>query len=192
MTGRRLRIIGGEWRSRQIEFPNVDEIRPTPDRVRETLFNWLQGHIHGARGLEPFCGSGILSLEAASRGANHCLALDQSALAITAIKHNLAEWGIKSDRVQCEVQDARAWLNHYTGEPFDLVFLDPPFADGDITAILTKAASDEVLAEDGLVYVETPQALISQDLPSGLEIHRQKRAGAVHYCLLKKLPPKLT
>lgn len=184
MSARRLRIIGGEWRSRPIEFPDVSGIRPTPDRIRETLFNWLRGSVHGARCLELFCGSGVLSLEACSRGASYCLAIDQSAEAVSAIKQRLIDWHIESSRFHCEKHNARDWLAKYTGEPFDLIFLDPPFADTDIAAIIEAVARPELLFSDGLIYVETPEPLSPEHLPQGLEIYRQKRAGAVHYCLL--------
>ena len=186
MPQQRLRIIGGAWRSRQLEFPNLDEIRPTPDRVRETLFNWLQAHIHSARCLEPFCGSGILSFEACSRGAGYCLALDQSKTAISAIKQSLQQWQISAGQFQCEVADAREWLKNYQGQGFDLIFLDPPFADNDIAEILAQCGSKALLAEDGFIYVETPREITTSDLPADFEIYRQKRAGAVHYCLVQR------
>jgi 16S rRNA (guanine966-N2)-methyltransferase len=186
MSRQRLRIIGGAWRSRQIEFPDVDGIRPTPDRVRETLFNWLQGHTHGARCLEPFSGSGILSFEACSRGASYCLALDQSRAAVSAITKSLQKWQIDAGQFHCEVADARSWLQHYQGQTFDLIFLDPPFADDDISEILTQCASMRLLAEHGFIYVETPKQIGAAELPAALEIYRQKQAGAVHYCLLRR------
>lgn len=184
MAGRRLRIIGGEWRGRPVEFPDVEGIRPTPDRVRETLFNWLRADVHGARCLEPFCGSGVLSFEACSRGASFCLALDQSADAIATVKQRLHEWKVEPGRFVCEVQNARPWLADYQGEPFDIIFLDPPFADEDITDLITAVTRPALLSPEGIVYVETPRAVTIDEIPAGVDIHRQKRAGAVHYCLL--------
>ena len=187
MSGRRLRIIGGAWRSRQIEFPEVEGIRPTPDRVRETLFNWLQSHVHDARCLEPFCGSGILSLEACSRGARYCLALDKSKPAIAALGQSLKQWQVDPERFCCEIADARTWLLNYQGEAFDLIFLDPPFADNDISDILATSTSPDVLASDGLVYVESAREISAAELPEGFEIFRQKQAGAVNYCLVRAI-----
>lgn len=181
---RRLRIIGGEWRSRQIQFPDLEEIRPTPDRVRETLFNWLRADIHDARCLEPFAGSGVLSFEALSRGAQHCTILDAQPQAQNALMTNLRTLGAAPDRYQCELADARHWLTNYNGPPFDLIFLDPPFDDGDIAELLTQLMKPILLAEGGQVYVESGRQL--EHIPNGTRIERQKRAGAVHYALVSR------
>lgn len=181
---RHLRIIGGEWRSRQIQFPDLEEIRPTPDRVRETLFNWLRADIHGARCLEPFAGSGVLSLEALSRGAQHCTILDCQPQAQSALMSNLRTLGAAPDRYHGELADARRWLKTYNGPPFDLVFLDPPFVDDDLLELLTQLVKPILLAEGGQVYVESGRQL--EHVPKGTRIERQKRAGAVHYALISR------
>lgn len=184
---RKLRIIGGDWRRRHIVFPDVTAIRPTPDRVRETLFNWLVGEIHGARCLEPFCGSGILSIEALSRGAKHCTMVDQSKDAIHTLTANLRELNANSNRFTCMQTDARSWLKTGSKEglkdhanSFDLIFLDPPFADDDILDLVTDCL--ELLSPDGYLYVETPRPLPPSD---AYHIHKQKKAGAVHYALVQ-------
>jgi 16S rRNA (guanine966-N2)-methyltransferase len=181
---RRLRIIGGEWRSRQIQFADLEEIRPTPDRVRETLFNWVKADIHGARCLEPFAGSGVLSLEALSRGAQHCTMLDCQPPAHHALMSNLRTLGAATDRYLCELADARHWLTKYNGPPFDLIFLDPPFVDDDLSELLTQLMRPTLLAEAGQVYVESGHQL--EHVPIGTRIGRQKKAGAVHYALVTR------
>lgn len=183
-TPRRLRIIGGEWRSRQIQFADIDAVRPTPDRVRETLFNWLQAHIHGARCLEPFAGSGILSIEALSRGAEHCTILDQLPEAVRTLNTNLQSLGAARQRYRCDVADARPFISNYSGKPFDLIFLDPPFADADLGKLLSQLLQPNLLAVDGQIYVESGAKL--EVAPDGAGIRRQKRAGAVHYALVSR------
>jgi 16S rRNA (guanine966-N2)-methyltransferase len=181
---RKLRVIGGEWRRRLIEFPDVDAIRPTPDRVRETLFSWLQSDIHEANCAEPFAGSGILSIEALSRGAKHCVILDQAKAAIHAIKSNLETLSVSDNQYQCVQADARAWLSSVADKSsFDIVFLDPPFADSDLVSLITSSA--KLLRQDGKIYVETSDALDGSVLPQELKLKKQKRAGAVHYALLE-------
>lgn len=181
---RKLRIIGGEWRRRNIEFPDVDAIRPTPDRIRETLFNWLQGELHGAKCLEPFAGSGILSIEALSRGAKHCTVIDQAGSAVKAIQENLEVLGSPATSLQGVVTNAYDWLQNQNEQRYDLIFLDPPFAEGDYPALLKLCA--DLLVEDGKLYVESPAALESSVSSDGLELLKQKRAGSVHYALFER------
>ena len=181
---RSLRIIGGEWRSRVIEFADVTAIRPTPDRVRETLFNWLQGELHGARCLELFAGSGILSFEALSRGASHCTIIDQSPKATEQIDANLKKLGAKSDQYHCLRTDGVNWLAVDNTNRFDVIFLDPPFGDDNLSSVIDTCARQ--LAADGFIYVESPQSISETEIPSTMSIYRQKRAGAVHYALLQR------
>lgn len=122
---RQLRIIGGTWRGRRFRFPPLPEIRPTPDRVRETLFNWLGSQVSGARCLDLFAGSGALGLEALSRGAAEVVFVERDRTAARELAARLAEWGAKGARV--EQRDALQFL-HGAARPFDIVFLDPPFA----------------------------------------------------------------
>lgn len=125
-SGRTLRIIGGAWRGRRLRFPPSPEIRPTPDRVRETLFNWLAVRVPGARCLDLFAGSGALGLEALSRGAAHVTFVERDAAAGREVSARLAEWGAHDARV--EIADARAFLDRTPAAAFDIAFLDPPFA----------------------------------------------------------------
>lgn len=182
--GSQLRIIGGEWRSRQVQFPDLASVRPTPDRVRETLFNWLRSDIHDARCLEPFAGSGALSLESLSRGALFCHALDLVPETLAALSTNLKMLGAAQERYCCERADARSWLRNYSGEPFDVIFLDPPFADSDTKDLLALTMTPTLLSAEGRVYVETGTALEATQLPEHAVILRQKQAAAVHYALI--------
>lgn len=179
-----VRIIGGDWRSRRIEFQSLKDLRPTPGRVRETLFNWLQSHIAGAKCLELFAGSGVLSMEALSRGAAHCTVIDHASAAIQSIRNNLQRLDAAGDLYHCEVSEALPWLENYSGPPFDVIFLDPPFSDNQAVDLLEQCS--ECLTEDGFIYVETPFALSGEALPKGYSLHRQKKAGAVHFALLRQ------
>ena len=131
---RTLRIIGGTWRGRKWRFPEGADIRPTPDRVRETLFNWLGGRTQGARCLDLFAGSGALGLEALSRGAAHVSFVDSAEPAVRELRLRLAEW--QAIGAQVERSDALAFLAGRS-QPCDIVFLDPPFAAG----LLAQAAA---------------------------------------------------
>ena len=182
-TDRILKIIGGLWRSRRLNFPDQVAIRPTPTRVRETLFNWLQLTIPQAKCLELYAGSGILSIEALSRGAKHVTILDSNKHTVDAIKNNLQLLSVERNRFDCLQAQANTWLAKQK-EPFDVIFLDPPFDSHEIDSILSIIENNGLLTELGFVYLETP-ALI-KDLPENWLIHRQKKAGAVHYCLLNK------
>jgi 16S rRNA (guanine966-N2)-methyltransferase len=181
---RLLRIIAGRWRGRKWRFPLAD-IRPTPDRVRETLFNWLQHRISGARCLDLYAGSGALGLEALSRGAVSVLFIEQQRVAAEALRQLLLQWQAVGARVLCG--DARQFLNTIHGrERFDLVFLDPPYAAGAAGELKTAIAALEGgwLAADARLYVEHAKS----DPPLLLgNVWRELRAGTageVRYHLL--------
>jgi len=171
----RVRIIGGIHRGRSIRFPDAAGLRPTPDRVRETLFNWLGQDLSGKRCLELYAGSGVLSLEAASRGAALALAIDRSRVSIDALRANAELIGAAA--VEARVGEARAQLAGERRE-FDVIFLDPPFGD-DPWAWLLPACLVR-LAAGGRIYAEAAQALKP---PPGLRTLRSDRAGRVHYHL---------
>jgi 16S rRNA (guanine966-N2)-methyltransferase len=180
----RLRIIGGRWRGRPLEFPPVDAVRPSPDRVRETLFNWLQGTIVGARCLDLFAGSGSLGLEALSRGAAHVIFVDREPRLGRHLTATLQRLG--ADSAEVVVQDARAYLRS-PPQPFDVVFLDPPFAS-DLLPEVCEALARGWLAREAWVYVECPADRPLPALPAGWSMHRAKRAGQVGYHLLRVAP----
>ena len=176
-----MRIIGGRHRGRTIPVLEVPGLRPTPDRVRETLFNWLGQDLSGATTLDLYAGTGALTLEAQSRGAVRSVAVDRSAPLIRALDAAARMLGLAG--VETRVGDA---LHYLAGESrtFDVVFLDPPFAE-DPWARLFAALRDR-LAADGRVYAEAAHRL---DAPPGFELLRHGRAGNVHYHLLARAHP---
>ena len=176
----RLRIIGGEWRGLRLNFPdNVAHLRPTPDRVRETLFNWLTSRIQDAHCLDLFAGSGALGLEALSRGANHCVFVDSSAVATDAIRGHLSHLKAQ-DRATIVSDNALEWQ----GTPADIVFLDPPYSADLIGTALEHLLTQGLLAPDARVYVELERNQTMPDIPASLEVIRDKVAGNVRYLLL--------
>jgi len=175
-----LRIIGGAWRGRKLRFPATALIRPTPDRVRETLFNWLGARVAGARCLDLFAGSGALGLEALSRGAAHVTFVERDAAAVRELRARLAEWGARD--AQVERSDALGFLAR-DGRPFDIVFLDPPFASGLLAEAAAALERHGWLAPAALVYVECTAREGLPPLPTGWMPLKGKRAGEVGYHL---------
>jgi 16S rRNA (guanine966-N2)-methyltransferase len=177
-----LRIIGGTWRGRKLGFPEVEGLRPTTDRVRETLFNWLQPLIHGARCLDLFAGSGALGLEALSRGAAAVRFVDSERRAVHAIRENLAL--LRDERGSVVQGDALAFLRGPPPpRPFDLVFLDPPFRQGLLHPALQALCREGWLGDNARIYIEVEQELGTPALPDSWELVRQKQAGQVLYGL---------
>lgn len=177
-----IRIIGGLYRGKKLHFPDVEGLRPTPDRVRETLFNWLMHDIKEARCLDAFSGSGALGLEAFSRGASKVVLIEQSPIAYANLQKNITQFN--SSKLQLIKADARPYLQQST-EQFDIIFLDPPFAQNYIPQCLDDLAQHSVLVQGGLVYLESPTAIeINEKHWQQIKL---KRAGQVVYGLLKKL-----
>jgi 16S rRNA (guanine966-N2)-methyltransferase len=174
----RLRIIGGRWRGRRIGFSSIPGLRPTPDRVRETLFNWLGQDLAGAKTLDLFAGSGALTFEALSRGAALGVAVDHRAGIVRRLVSTGTALGATGLETHCS--DARSFLARET-RAFDVIFLDPPFGNADWEALLPGAA--ERLAPSGMLYVEAPAAIAA---PRGLAVWRGDKAGQVHYHLLRR------
>jgi 16S rRNA (guanine966-N2)-methyltransferase len=183
-ASRVLRIIGGSWRGRKLRFPQGPDIRPTPDRVRETLFNWLGGRVAGARCLDLFAGSGALGLEALSRGAAHVSFIEHDPRAARELSAHLAEWGAAGARVEC--QDALAFLRG-AASPFDIAFLDPPFASGLLGSAAQLLSTRGWLSQGARVYVECPASAGLPQLPATLAVLKSKRAGEVGYHLYEYL-----
>jgi len=175
-----LRIIGGTWRGRKWRFPEGADIRPTPDRVRETLFNWLGGRTQGARCLDLFAGSGALGLEALSRGAGHVSFVDAAEPAVRELRLRLAEWQAADARV--ERSDALTYLAG-RAQPFDIVFLDPPFATGLLAQAAQRLTQHGWLSPGSLIYVECAAAEAVPPLPPSWQGLKAKRAGEVGYHL---------
>ena len=177
----RLRIIGGQWRGRKLAFTPAVGLRPTPDRVRETLFNWLAPHIRGARCLDLFAGSGALGLEALSRGARHCDFIDTSGLALAQIEHHLKV--LQAEGVaSCVPGPARRFLQS-ASTIYDIVFIDPPFGKGMADSSCALLAEHDLLSADALVYIETGATEAEPGLPASWQRYREKVAGGVSYRL---------
>ena len=175
-----MRIIGGKWKGRKLQV--AAGVRPTPDRVRETLFNWLARDLPGARVLDLFAGSGALGFEALSRGAEHAV-LVESARATARLL--AAQRTVLGAAAVVEQADALEWLKR-SGERYHVAFLDPPFDSGLLPVALSAVSTR--LTPAGLVYVEAEDELGALDVgAAGLAIHRAGRAGAVHYGLLRRL-----
>lgn len=179
MSVNRVRIIGGQYRSRLIEFPDTEGLRPTPNRVRETLFNWLGQALDGRRCLDLFAGSGALGFEASSRGAVEVVMVENNRAAFRALEKNCEKLAAVNVALRCE--DGIEFARRDTGQ-YDVIFLDPPFGDDLLSKALPLAASR--LAVDGQVYVETGAAF---DPGPAWEIFRRGRAGRVFYLLLKRV-----
>ncbi len=172
----RVRIIGGVWRSRLIAFTPVEGLRPTPDRVRETLFNWLGQRLDGLRCLDLFAGSGALGFEAASRGAAEVVMVERDARVLSALREQADR--LQASQVRIVAADALDYLASNCGR-FDLILIDPPFRSGLLVPALARAASH--LSAGGKIYVEFGER---PDL-TGWRVLREGRAGASRYCLLE-------
>jgi 16S rRNA (guanine966-N2)-methyltransferase len=173
-----VRIIGGQYRRRLLDFPGSAGLRPTPDRVRETLFNWLGQDLPGWACLDLFAGSGALGFEAASRGAGRVILIERERAALDALEKNRTLLGAK--QVEIVRADALAWLAN-SRETFDLIFVDPPF-DSDLAATVLADLARH-LKSGGQAYVEQAAPVAA---PAGFIIHRSGRAGRSHFALLIK------
>ncbi|MEW5973466.1 MAG: 16S rRNA (guanine(966)-N(2))-methyltransferase RsmD [Pseudomonadota bacterium] len=177
-----VRIIGGEHKRRQLKVLDRPGLRPTPDRVRETLFNWLAPLLPGARVLDLFAGSGVLGLEALSRGAAWCDLVEKDGGAARLLESNLDVLRLL-DRARVHHQDAQAFLRHAPSRPYDVVFLDPPYASDLLEKALEAIDGAGWLAPEARIYVERPAKLGPPQVPSGWALLRQGAAGEVGYYL---------
>lgn len=175
-----IRIIAGKWRGRKINFPEVQGLRPTPDRVRETLFNWLQNMIGNARCLDLFSGSGALGFEAASRGAAHVDLVELDNLAVQSLQQNCQLLAAENCRVNKAT--AQTFLNTES-QAYDIVFIDPPFQANMWTEIAELLNKNNLLAANAYIYLESPKKQDLADLPSQWQLLKDKVAGDVRYCL---------
>ena len=179
---RELRIVGGTLRGRKWSFPDAPGLRPTPDRVRETLFNWLGPDIAGCRCLDLFAGSGALGLEALSRGATAVTFIERDGAAARDLSQRLQEWGATGAKVL--QMDALAFLGAPPAARFDIVFLDPPFDAGLLAPAARQLEARGWLAPAARIYAECPADEELPELPRTWQPHRAKRAGEVGYHLL--------
>lgn len=179
-----VRIIGGQWRRTKLPVALKPGLRPTPDRVRETLFNWLGQSLDGWRCVDPFAGTGALGFEAASRGAAHVQVCELDPALVTQLSAQVNR--LKATNVHVLRTDGVACLRQLGTSSVDLVFIDPPF-DGALFEPALQAASQAVKA-DGFVYLEAPMAWTDAQLvPIGLMLYRHLKAGAVHAHLLRRI-----
>lgn len=186
-----VRIVGGLWKRSKLQVPDVEGLRPTSDRVRETLFNWLGQDLAGLRCVDAFAGTGALGLEAASRGAAEVCCIEANLALVQGLRRNAERLGASQLRV--EAGDAVQRMAMLPAGVWDVVFLDPPFSQAQGSAagqglfeqVLAQAV--RLLAPQGMVYLEAPKAWNAEGLhPLGLEVWRQGKAGAVHYHLLQQ------
>lgn len=182
MVQNQVRIIAGKWRGRKIHFPTIPSLRPTPDRIKETLFNWLAPTLHGARCLDLFCGSGALGIEALSRGAAEVVFVDQDPAVVQQLKAFLQILGAQGDHVH--QQTAQHFLNQ-PAQTFDVVFLDPPFQQGLINPMLDILIQQHWLTQQGLIYVEMEDRHENLELPEPWHLYRYKKSGNVAYGLCR-------
>ncbi len=178
----KIKIIGGNWRSRQIEVLDAQGLRPTPNRVRETLFNWLQGDIFNAHCLDLFAGSGALSFEAASRGAKSVIQIENNAAACDVLKANAQKLG--ASQIQTVQIDALTFLAESPEKPFEVVFLDPPFGLDFVAQSAKLLTRNNWLAPYAKIYVETEKSL-QLTLPENWRLLKDKSAGEVAYRLFE-------
>jgi len=178
-----LRIVAGNWRSRLLQIADVPGLRPTAERIRETLFNWLAPRIHGARCLDLCAGTGALGIEALSRGASSVVFVERSPVATKTLKANIASLSA-SDAEVLNI-DAQEYLAGSNLETFDIVFIDPPFADDLQHELCRLLAERRWLADDARVYVEMDRDQPELQLPENWQELKNKTAGDVRYVLVK-------
>ena len=178
MSSNRVRIIGGHWRSRLVRFAERPGLRPTPDRVRETLFNWLGQDLTGRTVLDLYAGSGALGFEAASRGALRVVMVERDPASVRSLRENCT--ALAAAQVEVVKADALEFLKSERAQ-FDVIFLDPPFAAAPWSALLEHLPAH--LAAGGMAYCESGVFL---DTPAGWALYRQGHAGQVYYALLKR------
>jgi 16S rRNA (guanine966-N2)-methyltransferase len=179
-----IRIIGGSWRGRKIQVPDVLNLRPTPDRVRETLFNWLAPVISGAYCLDAFAGSGALGFEALSRGAANVIMVEQVKTVVALLQKELLRLKAQNAQVYC------ARVPQQLKKPeklFDIVFLDPPYQDNLLLPTCFYLEEQNFLAKEAYIYLETNHLLQQSDLPVNWQLLKSKKAGEVGYHLAHRL-----
>lgn len=183
-----LRIIGGRWRGRGLRIAPVPGLRPTGDRIRETLFNWLRHELPGARCLDLFAGSGALGLESLSRDAARVIMLEKNPAAARQLREHCRD--LQADRAEIIQGDCLQWLptNTLDKHSIHIAFIDPPFADNLWHAALAQLEASQLLTAEAMVYIEAPSRQ-SLTIPPTWTLHRGKQAGAVSYYLYRSTKP---
>ena len=185
-----VRIIGGEWKRSKLAVAAAPGLRPTPDRVRETLFNWLGQDLTRLRCLDAFAGSGALGFEAASRGATEVLLIEQAPALVASLRDNATR--LQASQITVQRGDALSLMRQRTGQAWDVVFLDPPFGDGQNEALFRDAlkAARDLVSPNGSLYLEAPRVWADAELAElRWRVLRQGRAGQVAFHLLGPLLP---
>ncbi len=184
-----LRIIGGEWRSRKLQIVDAQGMRPTPDRIRETLFNWLQNDIHGTRCLDLFAGSGALGLEALSRGATEVIFIEKNKAVAKQLNTNIqllrSGSRIKSNVINTDALDYLATLSHVEQSAFDIIFLDPPYHQGLLEVSINLLKNKKLMDSNTLIYLEHETEESFDWSNYGFEILKETSAGQVKSLLAK-------
>ena len=180
----KLRIIGGMWRSRFLQVADLPGLRPTTDRVRETLFNWLQNDVPGAHCLDLFAGSGALSFESASRGAASVTMIENQRQAAELLSANIQD--LKAECMQLLQCDALNWLNSAPAIQYDIVFIDPPFDSDYLSKACELLESQQYLSENACIYLEMNRKQDLPVLPENWNVVREKKAGQVSYYLVRR------
>lgn len=179
----KVRITSGEWKNRNLEVPDIDGLRPTSERVRETLFNWLMPSIHKSVCLDLFAGSGSLGFEALSRGAKHCTFVEKSKLAFSQIKTTRTSLNaVNSEVHNCDAID---FLSSVHNHNFNLVFLDPPFSDDYLISSIESIHEYQLVSSGGYIYIEFNKNNDLFDLPDNWSVIRKKIYGNVCFILIE-------
>ena len=175
-----LRIIAGQWGGRKLTFPDLPGVRPTSDRIRETLFNWLQADIIGSRCLDLFAGSGAVGFEALSRGAAEMVFVDNVQAVVSQLNQNLTM--LKNEKGQVFRGDALSFVQRDDMVPFDVIFLDPPFRSGLLGKSISALEQSSCLKKGSLIYIESEKQL-DVAIPGNWDSLKEKKAGQVKYAL---------
>jgi len=181
-----IRIIAGQWRGRKLIVPDIIGLRPTPDRVRETLFNWLNPYIPSAFCLDLFTGSGALGVESLSRGALHVTLVDQSNEVVSLLQKQMQEWGASNATIyRAQIPEQLRKSPHR----FDIVFLDPPYQANLLLPCCFYLEEHDFLSNSAYIYLEAQNAISDNELPSNWQLLKIKQAGHVYYHLAKRVKP---
>lgn len=179
-----LRLVGGRHRGRKLQFPSARGLRPTADRTRETLFNWLAPVINGSVCLDLFAGSGALGFEALSRGARHVTMLEMAMPVFRQLQQNADLLG-ETEHTELLHQSALSWIEQSTDRQFDVIFIDPPFKENLLEQIIEKLINQNMVKPSGFIYVERDKGQQLPDFPHGYSVIRDKTAGQVAYSLIE-------
>ena len=179
----RVRIIGGEWRGRKLDIADIPALRPTPDRIRETLFNWLQMYVPGARCLDLFAGTGALGFESLSRGAKQTVFVDENPDVIQNLKDSVAI--LKTEAADIIQADVLSWLKDKPST-FDIVFLDPPYRHELVIPVCQQLEAGNWLSDSAWVFIEIEKEAEQPVLPENWKIYRQASAGQVSCYLIQR------